>query len=148
MCLVFSILSIALALIEAGDTAYARNAGQRKEYVLRYAYTGIACKADHIPFYEGSDIDASSVKSSGATLCPWHGNSLLEAINWYLANDVSTTYVYVTNDYLVYTMDEDEFREFLLQRAYCDHDSRTHQTTLRIRKEYTPQIEALKAAIR
>lgn len=143
----YSIASIARALEDAGDTTYSRNAGQRREYVLRFAYTGECHKADHVKFDEGSDIDTSSVKSSAATLCPWHGNTLADAIDWYLAHDVSDTYVYISADYMVYTMDEDEFRNFLLQRAYKDHDSRTKCESLRIKKESNPQLSALQMAI-
>lgn len=129
-----------------------RNAGQAKQQDLTFALTGKICKPDTIPFDMDSDIPdfSMSVKSARFTLA---SATLMSAttfegqLNEFSERVHSEKFAYVTEDYMVYIMDKNEFLMFCREFCAWEQESKKNggMYKVRCRKESRRMIEWLQA---
>ena len=120
-----------------------KNGGQHKEQIARYTLTGTLCKADNLPANIGTDCLQYSIKSARATIC--RGTD----IDLHLASDKATEFVYISNDYMMYIMDRQEYRAFVQEFATVDKESARNggHIKLRLKHESARLIEWLEQAV-
>ena len=96
---------------------YPHNRGQEAEYQLRYQTTGVICKADKIPFDEGSDIPEfdMSVKTCRYSLTykELAGNTVEQKMDDFCKRVVSTMFCYIDENDRIHLMPLSVFRTFV-----------------------------------
>lgn len=105
-----------------------KNRGQAAEQVFRFTMTGEVFKADN---RKGApDFENVQIKTSRATIC----NGLF-LVDW-ISENPAEVFAYVTKDLkLAYMMNKTEFHCFVVRFCTYDHDSRTHETKIRLKTE-------------
>lgn len=131
----------------------ARNDGINKEWVFGANNGIIRTTHDHIAYDKDSDFTINgigySVKSSAFTLmsgCLCEGlKEFDEIIDLYRSKVHSTRFAYVTDEYVAYVMNMDEFEEFLRAFARTERESSKNggATKIRCRKESAKMREWL-----
>lgn len=104
------------------------NEGINKEQSLNFFHNGKVDRHDNLKWNEGSDLPEQhmSVKSARFSLCAGgqlKGATISEMLNDYFARVASTTFAYVTCDYIVYEMNAQEFRAFLERFGSLERES-------------------------
>lgn len=110
--------------------------GQHKEQTLRYNLTGKIMKADNV---QGADLWDIQIKSARATVCRGYDFAT------FIINDVANRYAYVTNDYIAYIMNKQEYIAMVEQFGYTDIDSKKNggHTKTRLKHESKAMIQWL-----
>lgn len=131
----------------------ASNMGDAKEWAFCRYYGVERIKHDNVPYDKGSDLDVNdkhfSIKASAFTLM---SGNLCEGINdfdgiWtlYASRTHSNTFVYITNDFIAYEMNIDEFKHFVYTFCRIEKESEKNGGTSKIRckKESSKMIKWL-----
>lgn len=112
------------------------NAGINAEQSLRYFLHGYTTAHDNRRFDKASDIDNISVKSARFSLAQGgllNGSDLETMVDDYFSRVHSTEFAYVTRCFIVYIMNAEEFREFLMKFCYVARDSQKNGGKLKVR---------------
>ena len=112
--------------------------GTNKEQCLDYLLNGRHGKHDNLRWNEGSDLPEQrmSVKSARFSLTAGgqlSGTTLAEMLDDYFSRVHSTSFTYITNDYVAYQMNATEFREFLNRFAKMERDSKKNGGKVKVR---------------
>jgi hypothetical protein len=117
------------------------NNGTEKEHNFCYYHNVDRVKHDSVPYDKGSDLDIGdlhiSIKSSRFTLMSGSlckGCTTFDEI-WavYARNVHSNTFVYITNDYIVYMMNLAEFKQFVYEFCGLERESQKNGGYLKIK---------------
>lgn len=125
------------------DGIHHMNGGEFKEAYDKGA-KGLTFEKDaNTPFDKGSDIEETntSVKSSGATICPIKGDTIDEIMGKYFERVHSTNWDYVTivdETLIVYNMDAKEFSDFVMTFGKVNE-----RKVVRLKKESAKMIQWL-----
>ena len=118
-----------------------KNAGISREWTL-CAYYGIERTShDHTAYDKDSDLTvgdmAISIKASSFTLMSGKlcagCKDFNDIWNRYEQNVHSNTFVYITKDYIAYTMNIDEFKSFIYNFCYLDRESKKNGGCIKIK---------------
>ncbi len=134
-----------------------KNRGTNREWALCEYYGIHRTKPNSDAYNVASDIEIDemniSVKSSGATLMSGKlsaGCNTFEGI-WrrYRKNVHSNTFVYVTNEFVAYFMNINEFSKFIHSFAYLDRESQKNggQKKIKIRGESRKMVKWLEERV-
>lgn len=104
-----------------------------------WAGCGFGYDTKAVPFDMGSDIESrnASVKSSGASLACLYGTDKNAIINEYFARVHSTEWIYVVEldgEWVLYIMNADEFKSFLIKWAGLTRESDGERFKVRFKK--------------
>ena len=107
-----------ITMRQINNDKYNANHGQRAEYIFRYTWTGLLCKADNLPASLCADCDGIQIKSARATICK--GTD----IRAHVEADPAEWYAYVVNDFTIaYIMSKAEYIEFATRFATVTTES-------------------------
>lgn len=118
-----------------------KNAGIAREWTLCAYYGVTRTTHDHIAYDKDSDLNvgdmAISIKASGFTLMSGRlcaGCKGFDDIwNRYEQNVHSNTFVYISKDYIAYSMNLDEFKTFIYSFCYLDRESKKNGGGIKIK---------------
>lgn len=107
----------------------------KKEDAFRYALTGKCLHThDSIPYTQGGDVLDYAVKTSHASL-PSNllGDSISDKVDYMFANDKANKYVYISNNYIAYIMQPQQFKAFVLAFGRLERDSKKNGGNIKVR---------------
>jgi len=121
-----------------------KKSGDTAQQTVNFYHTGQVEKHDDRPWYAGSDIAeiAASVKSNGFSLADGrtnYGDTLEEKWNDFRTRTASRVFIYVTNDYVGYYMNIDEFEEFVKMWCYISTESAKNGGRSKVRCKHESQ---------
>jgi hypothetical protein len=119
------------------NTIYSNN-GMQKEIEFIFTVSGEIKKHDNIAYNKGSDYQNTSIKASGFSLASGlKAKDFNGQIKEYFENVHSNEFAYVTNDYIAYIMNKEEFKEFLINFSTLTRESTKNggMAKIRARKE-------------
>lgn len=130
--------AITMNIADTFARTYANN-GQHLEQCARFFLTGTIAKADNKAHTDGGDVGSLQLKSARATVCK--GND----IEKYLATDGATEYGYITKDFVLYTMNRNEYIEFCTVFGTKDRESTANGggEKIRLKSESKKMLEWL-----
>lgn len=118
-----------------------RNAGIAREWALCRYYKVERTAHDALPYDKGSDLDAAgkhiSIKASAFTLMSGslcEGRDTFDGIwDLYAERVHSDTFAYITEDFRVYEMGLDEFKQFVYAFGRTERESEKNGGAMKIR---------------